>query len=308
MKKILVPTDFSDNAAAAYDYAALLAEKTSATIYLLHILDIPHAAGPLPDADNKATADVHYMMEVMKLIKLRIEKLKNNKVFKSAKVVDIIEIGNVPSKICLAAKKYKADIIVMGTHGVSGFQESFIGSNAERVIRNAAIPVLSVKNRMKNSKISTIVFASDFSKETELVLPAISKIAEIFKARLILMKIVTMVDFQSSHETEKQVEEFRKKNKLFNYSTQIYYAYSKEEGIRNFSENAGADLIALGTHGRHGLAHFFKGSVAEEVVNHASLPVLTLNFHKNLFKSPAKGKSKQKLKTESDWSYQIPSI
>lgn len=281
MKTILVPTDFSEHAAVAYDYAVLLAGKTNATIYLLHILDVPYAA-PLPAGDNKATADVHYMMEIMKFTKLRISKLKNNKVFKNISVIDVIEVGNVSSKIYQAAKKYKADIIVMGTHGVSGFQESFMGSNAERVIRNAEIPVLSVKNKLKSSKISTIVFATDFSREAELVFAAISKIAEIFKARLILMKIVTMVDFQSTRETEQQIEAFRKKNKAYNYSTQIYYAYSREEGIRDFSENAGADMIALGTHGRHGLAHFFKGSIAEEVVNHASLPVLTLNFHKKL--------------------------
>src|ERR1035437_7402838 len=307
MKTIVVPTDFSENAAAAYDYAALLAGKTGATICLLHILDIPYAA-PLPAGDSKATADVLYTMEVMKFTKLRISKLKNNKVFKNVKVIDVIEVGNVPSKICIAAKKYKADMIVMGTHGVSGFQESFMGSNAERVIRNAEIPVLSVKNKMKNSKISTIIFATDFSKETGLVLPAISKISEIFKARLILMKIVTMVDFQSTHETEKQMEAFHKKNKAYKYSTEIYYAYSREEGIRNFSENAKADIIALGTHGRHGLAHFFKGSIAEEVVNHALLPVLTLNFHKKLLKVPAKGNPNQKLKSDSNWVYQIPSI
>jgi len=298
MKTILVPTDFSENAAVAYDYAALIAGKTGATIYLLHILDIPYPAG-----ENKGTVDLHYMMEIMKFTKLRISKHKNNKVFKNVKIIDVIEVGNVPSKICLAANKYKADMIVMGTHGVSGFQESFLGSNAERVIRNAEIPVLSVKNKIKSSKISSIVFAADFSKETEFVLPAISKIAELFNARLILMKIVTMVDFQSTHETEKQIETFRKKNKLFNYSTQIYYAYSREEGIRHFSENAKADIIALGTHGRHGLAHFFKGSIAEEVVNHASLPVLTLNFHKKMLNPSVKGKRKRHLRNNPSWIY-----
>ena len=199
-------------------------------------------------------------------------------------------------------------MIVMGTHGVTGFQESFMGSNAERVIRNAEIPVLSVKTKMKSSKIDSIIFATDFSAETELVLPAISKLSELFKARLVLMKIITMVDFQSTHEAEKQMEAFRKKTKLYNYSTQIYYAYSREEGIRSFSENAGADIIALGTHGRHGLAHFFKGSIAEEVVNHASLPVLTLNFHKKFLKTPVKGKPNQKVKGDPTLVYQIPSI
>ena len=302
MKTILVPTDFSENAAAAYDYAALLARKTGATIHLLHILDVPYAE-PSPDGENKNKVDVHYMMELMKLTKLRISKLKKNKLFKNVNVIDVIEVGNVPSKIYQASKKYKVDMIVMGTHGISGFQESFLGSNAERVIRNAEIPVLSVRDKIKSSKISTIVFATDFSKETELVLPAISKISEMFNARLILMKIITMVDFQSTHETEKQIEEFWKQNKIYKCPTQIYYAYSREEGIRNFAGNAGADIIALGTHGRHGLAHFFKGSIAEEVVNHASLPVLTFNFHKKLLKISVKGKRKPQLRNNPSWIY-----
>jgi nucleotide-binding universal stress UspA family protein len=240
----------------------------------------------------------------MKFTKLRISKLKNSKVFKNVKVIDAIEIGNVPSKIYESAKKYKADMIVMGTHGVSGFQESLLGSNAERVIRNAEIPVLSVRDKIKSSKISIIVFATDFSKETELVLPAVSKISAMFNAKLMLMKIVTMVDFESTHETEKQIEKFWKHNKIYKCPTQIYYAYSKDEGIRDFAANAKADMIALGTHGRHGLSHLFKGSIAEEVVNHASLPVLTFNFHKKLLKESAKGKKrKPSIKNNPSWVY-----
>jgi hypothetical protein len=67
-------------------------------------------------------------------------------------------------------------------------------------------------------------------------------------------------------------------------------------------------MIALGTHGRHGLAHLFRGSVAEDVVSHASLPVLTINFHKKLlnYRTPVQGKKVRQY--DSDFLYQIPSV
>src|ERR1035437_5868691 len=112
MKTILVPTDFSENSSAAYDYAVMLAEKRGATIYLLHIIEAPFES-PSPDGDNNMIADANYMMEVMRFTKLRMAKLKSNKLFKNTKVVDIIEVGSVPSKIYQVSKKYKADMIVI---------------------------------------------------------------------------------------------------------------------------------------------------------------------------------------------------
>ena len=309
MKTIIVPTDFSECSVAAYGYAAFLAEKTGAEIYLMHILDIPASnASTFKSMDKENLGNVPFMMQMMKLIKLRMKKAKAEKVFKNLKIKDIIEIGTIPEKTFAAVKNYKADMIVMGTHGVNGIQEKFIGSNAEKIVRNADIPVLTVKHALKNLRLETILFATDFSKEAELVLPEISKIAELFKARLILTKVVTLNDFEPTSATNEQITSFREKNEIYNYSTQVYYAYSREEGIRQVAENIGADVIALGTHGRHGLAHFFRGSIAEDVVSHASLPVMTLNFHKKLINEKKKIIRNKTARYESDMLYQIPSV
>ena len=120
--------------------------------------------------------------------------------------------------------------------------------------------------------------------------------------------MVTPNKFETTSETEKQIEKFRSKSALYDYSVSIYYADSKEDGIRYAAESSGADIIALGTHGRHGLAHLFKGSIAEDVVSHASLPVLTLNFHKKLMESKATVQKKKIHRYDSDLLYQIPSV
>jgi len=295
MKNILVPTDFSQCAANAYNYAALLAEKTGAVIHLFHTLDIPSSIQATTGKDTTATTgDVQYMMGLMKLTKNRMKKTRNNKVFKDLRINEIIAIGNITGKISAAVKQYKIDLIVMGTHGLSGMQGNIIGSNSEKVVRNADIPVLTVKDSIKEPKIKKILFGTDFSGETKHVLRAVSNITKIFGAELILAKVVTLNDFESTHETEEQINEFRKKSKLFNYTTKIYYAHSREEGIRNVAETLKADIIAMGTHGRHGLARLFQGSVAEEVVSHSALPVLTINLQKKLMGAAVNKEKKRK--------------
>lgn len=309
MKSILVPTDFSECSAAAYSYASLLAERTKATIYLLHVLDIPFPTQSVNGSDEATRLDTHFMMEVMKLTKVRMNKVRNGKAFKNADVYETIELGSITDKVLSAVKKHKIDMIIMGTHGASGLQEKFIGTNAEKIVRNADIPVLSVKHEVKNPKLESIVLATDFSKELEYVLPEVSRVASLLKARLILTKIVTVDKFETSVETEEQIARFRKKNEVYNYSTNIYYADSKEGGIRLAAERAGADMIALGTHGRHGLSHFFRGSIAEDVVSHASLPVLTINFKKAASaSSKVRVQGKKIRQYNSDLLYQIPSV
>ena len=309
MKTILVPTDFSECSCAAFDYAALIAKRSGAQIYLMHILDIPFAkTTSTGDVTTDRNSDVPFMMGMMKVTQAKMKKIKSLPVFKDIDVKDVIEVGSIPEKVFSAVKKYKADMIIMGTHGVSGLQEKFIGTNAEKIVRDVDIPVLTVKDRVKNPKIETIIFATDFSREAEYVLPMISNVAILFEARLILTKIITLNDFETTFETDKQIRKFRNKSKVYNYSTDIYYARTKEEGIRHVANKTAADVIALGTHGRHGLAHFFRGSIAEDVVSRASLPVLTINFHKKLMNGKASSQNGKAHHYDSDLLYQIPSV
>lgn len=306
MKSILVPTDFSECSAAAYSYASLLAEKTNATIYLLHILDISIPSISL-GGEEETTQDTPFMIELMKATRARMQKTRARGEFSNVNVQEIIEVGSISTGVLKAADKYKIDMIIMGTHGANGLQEKFIGANAERIVRNAEIPVLSVKHAVKVPKIEAIIFATDFSAETTEVLPVISDIAWLFQAKLNLVKVITPADFQSSVETDKQIAAFRAQHQAHDYSTCVYYAATKEEGILYGAKATAADIIALGTHGRHGLAHFFRGSVAEDVVSHASLPVLTLNFHRKQINSQAV-QEKANRQYESDFLYQIPSV
>jgi nucleotide-binding universal stress UspA family protein len=323
MKTILVPTDFSECAEHALHYACYIAEKVNARIILLHVL-----ASAQPDvsfseeewmgrgwAGESTDVAVPAMMQLLKSTKKKMSRLMNLPKSKNIYMVDFIEIGNVGATINRAVKKHKADLIVMGTHGTSGLNEIFIGSNAEHIVRDAEVPVLSVKEGAEKPEIKKIVFATDFSEETELIFNSIKNFAEIFNAEVHMVKILTAPSLRKREQINIMFEQLTKEIYYPNISSHIYYHDVREIGIRNFSETIHANLIALGTHGRHGLARFFRGSIAEGLVNHASFPVLTINFHKKQLEEINKGKKfnpeeqiAENIIPETFYSGHIPSI
>ena len=298
MKTILVPTDFSECAEHALKYACVLARKTKAKIILLNVIV----------SDNFETAP--FMMALLKETKKKMNKLKELPIWNKVEMKDFIEVGDVSEKVNAAAKKHKADIIVMGTHGAKGLNDVLIGSNAERVVRDAEVPVLSIQDGKENVQIKNIVFATDFSEETKLVFPFIKLFAEVFEAQCHILKIISDPNFKARNLAKKEGENFLKENGFGKYPITILPDFkSKASGISRFAEVNKTDVIALGTHGRHGLAHFLKGSIAEDVVNYSLLPVLTVNFHKKLLKHAVKIQTlKKKIRFESDIILQIPSV
>jgi hypothetical protein len=88
-------------------------------------------------------------------------------------------------------------------------------------------------------------------------------------------------NFRSSLEIDKRVANFLKKSdgNIENLSNvRVVSDYTIEKGILNFANVIGADVIAVATHGRKGLAHFFEGSVSEDIANHSTLPVMTFKI------------------------------
>ncbi|MEW6467695.1 MAG: universal stress protein [Bacteroidota bacterium] len=285
MRTILVPTDFSECASHALASACRIACRLDSEIILLHV--ISGAEGGLPVNgtgqwnETISSEQVPFMMKFLKETKRKMLRLASTPEFRSIRIKDVVETGDVVKTIRAASVKYGAQAIVMGTHGTKGLNDIFMGSTASRVVRDADIPVISIRDGSIR-KISNIVFATDFSDEANLVFPFIRSFAEAFGANIHLLKILVDFDISGLNAEKRKGQQFEYENNI-SYPVQIiHHMRSKEEGIRRFAGMVGADLIAIGTHGRHGLARFFKGSLAEDVVNHAALPVLTVNFHRKL--------------------------
>ena len=166
----------------------------------------------------------------------------------------------------------------MGSHGASGFQELFIGSNTEKVVRFSDVPVLVIKNETPDFNASKFVFASDFSDEIKAPFAKLVALANTFNSHLDLVMINTPNSFKTTHVAESIMDEFVKGFNLTNYATHIYNDVNVEKGILNFANAVNADLIGMCTHGRTGFSHFFNGSISEDLVNHAVRPVVTFKI------------------------------
>jgi nucleotide-binding universal stress UspA family protein len=140
-KSILVPTDFSESAAAALEYAVTLAEKVGATITLLHSYEIPIVG--FPDGALVPTADIAARITnaAQDGLDATVAKYKGLGI----ELRPMLETGDAREVIPAIAEKVDADLIVMGTHGRRGLSRALLGSVAEAVVRTATRPVLTLR-------------------------------------------------------------------------------------------------------------------------------------------------------------------
>ncbi len=277
MKKIIVPIDFSKHSEYAIKVAAKLAKKNNAQILALHMLEMSDVLLTKTDSEQQLKA-----IYFLKLAEQKFEIFIKKDYLKDVIITPIVKNFKVFSEVNDVAKEQGADLIVMGSHGASGVKEFFVGSNTERVVRNADIPVLVVKNDVVNANFETVVFATDFDEECIKPYIKAAKLFDKFGAILKLLYInLPNEHFRSSVEIEKRIAVFLQKadGNLNKMNDVAYQAdYTVEHGIINYSNKIGADLIAIPTHGRKGVSHFFAGSIGEDIVNHASLPVITFKI------------------------------
>ncbi|MDX1271350.1 universal stress protein [Bizionia paragorgiae] len=276
MNKIIVPVDFSIHSENALKVAAKIASRKDSEIVVVHMMGVN---------DARITKDEEDSVEGLFLIKLtkkRFTEFLDKDYLEGLKVTDIVRNFKVFSEIDDVAKEYGADLIVMGSHGTSGVSEVFVGSNTEKVVRTASVPVLVIKEDTNMSP-SVAVFACDFKVES---LEAYQKVAKMFKLLEIKMHLLYVnlpgQNYKSTNEIEKQIVEFivnlPEEDKILLEDVTIFADYSVEQGVFNFANKVKADLISIPTHGRSGLAHFFSGSIGEDIVNHSKIPVLTVKI------------------------------
>lgn len=274
MEKIIVPIDFSEHSEYALKTAAGLAKKYNAEVLALHMLELSDALLTRTDAQEQRKA-----IFFLELAKKRFDEFLEKDYLKGIKLTPIVKHFKVFSEVNDVAKEHNADLIIMGSHGASGFKEFFIGSNTERVVRNADIPVLVIKNELRDLNLDTVVFATDFDEENIRPYLNASKMFDLLGAKLKLLYVnLPNEHFRSTEEINKRIAEFlfTADGNLDRIADVAYQAdYSVEKGVINYANNIGADLIAIPTHGRKGVAHFFAGSIGEDIANHSSLPVMT---------------------------------
>lgn len=277
MKKIIVPVDFSEHSEFALEAAAMIAQKQGSEIIALHMLEISDAI--LTYSSDEQQTKAFFFLQ---LAEKRFQEFLDKDYLKDVKVTPLVKHYKVFSEVNEVAKDQGADLIVMGSHGASGVKEFLVGSNTEKVVRHSDIPVLVIKHNPILMDFENIVFACDFSEESvEPYLKASKFFSELGSKIHIVYVNLPNIGFRSTAEMQKRVSEFIKKaNGNLEEMADVTYVddYSVEKGILNFANTINADLVAIATHGRKGLAHFFEGSISEDLANHSTLPVMTFKI------------------------------
>lgn len=276
MKKILVPTDFSDQAENALKVAAQLARKFNSEIFLLHLLDLPLEL--IDPIQAGSSGDLPEAIFFMKLAHQRFSNVMKKDYLKGIKVHETVEFDEAFDGIMDISKKYDCDVIIMGSSGADGVKEIFIGSNTEKVVRHSIIPVLVIKKEIPIFNVEKFIFATDLNPET---IPTFQKAVEFghkLKAKIELVMVNTPSKFITTAQMDKKLEIYTADIDKDDYHFTLYNDVNVETGILNYGNKINADLIGISTHGRQGLAHFINGSISEDLVNHAKRPIVTFKI------------------------------
>lgn len=275
MNKILVPVDFSRRSEYAAKLAAKIGKKTSCQIYLLHMIELPTG---IIDMGAGSNFSIPESMMYIRKVKDKLVDYKERIFSPKLDVTYSIRFQNPHEGIHEFAKKIGADLIVMGSQGVSDFDEMIIGSNTEKTVRTSEIPVVVVKTDNEKFKLKTLVFASNYKDENRGAFQKFLNFANQFNAKVHLLKVNTIGKFESTAVSKQRVEDFIKEFDMPKHQIHIYNDTSVVKGIINFSKDIDADLIALCTHGRSGLSHLFNGSITKSLSKSVLRPVITFRL------------------------------
>lgn len=297
IRNILVPVDFSAMSIAAIETAKRIAERFNASVHLAHAHEFFYPAAfsapvspiqPYPvlthdeDSEKRARQKLIGIAKRAGLSPARIHVLDGSPAF---------------DQICRFAKDLPADLIVMPTHGRTGFKRVLLGSTAERIVQHSPCPVYIARRisrgRRNGAAAATrsILVPTDFSRCSLAGLKYAIAFAEMIEAKIILLHVVAYhyttngwVTYELTETTEAAVREAKQQmQKLVgavkfgavHFETVIGHGNAVEK-ICDYARQHDVDLIITSTHGRSGLDHVLMGSVAENVVRRAPCSVLAV--------------------------------
>jgi nucleotide-binding universal stress UspA family protein len=142
LKKILFPTDFSDNSKTAQDYAAAFADQFQAELHVMHVLsDVTMIAEP----GSALALPQNYLLDMKQEAEGALDRMFPDAAQKGRKIVRAFRTGSPYVEIVTYANENNIELIVLGTHGRSAIAHMLLGSIAEKVVRKAPCPVLTVR-------------------------------------------------------------------------------------------------------------------------------------------------------------------
>lgn len=281
MRKILVPTDFSDNAMKACFYAAEIAQKSEATIYLLHVIEpvIDRIRQPYPLHERLEEEIVKNRFSEVNAIRRSVLSL-----FPSIKIESELARGSVATSIFECARKKDADLIVMGTKGATGLKEVFMGSVATDTMVQASLPVLAIPDAYKMEEPDAILLATNHFEEKTTLLKPIIELAKLFSATI---HAVVFVDGQHADESlylfnttqlNHYMEFLKRSFPDVAFKGEVLKGDDFEKTIESYDEKNEVDIIAMIIYPKSFWDRFLRKSITKQMAFHSKIPVLAIPF------------------------------
>jgi nucleotide-binding universal stress UspA family protein len=297
IKRILCPIDFSDYSRRALDHAVAIARWYKATITAVHVDSSIEIVGfPAPMVGVPATWKFSDRAELL----ASLQRFVAAESAPGTSIATVVREGPVLTEILDQAAATSADLIVIGTHGTSGFEHLVLGSVTEKVLRKARCPVLTVPRAHPDAvpagpvAFKRIVCAVDFSDCSLAALKYALSLAQEAGGQLTVVHVLTsqllpdavLADQHLSvlaYQRHREDEALRRLDDAVPASAATYCRVDSTivrgkpwRVIVGLASAQKSDLIVLGVHGRDPVDIMFFGSTAHQVVRHASCPVLTL--------------------------------
>lgn len=302
-KHIMVAVDGSETSDLALNEAICLAISLKAHLYITHVVD------EFPIFNLAMGIDFDRYLKIIREDGLSIldkaqQIAKNKGVSAETKLIEILDTNKkISEKLIQTAETFQIDLLMLGTHGRRGFRRLILGSVAEETIRMSTIPILLVHAKeggsdyylnRKDLSYKRILIATDGSETSDLALNEAIYLAKECEATLHILHVAdefTSKDFIFAkqfiqyqelikchgQEILERSKQYCQKNNMLAEILLIEINNNIElvsEKIIEVTHSLQAELLIVGTHGRSGINRFLLGSIAEEIVRRAPVPVL----------------------------------
>ncbi len=271
MNDLLVGIDFSDCSINALEHALSIARKAKKDIIMVWV-NRPESQKELLtyDSDN-------IIEEVTKRFEELILKYKPD--FKQKMKFEIRE-GKIYRQIVKAAAEHDVSLIVVGTHGASGFEEFWVGSNTNKIISETYIPVISISSKIDiHRELKSIVFPVDSTAETRQKIIFTAVLASYFDAEVHVLALYSA----TSRRVQQRVDKYAKQMLEYLEEEGIKYKHitQRTDNITNstieYAKKIEANLIAIMTEQERSASNILLGPYASQMVNNSPVPVLSIH-------------------------------
>lgn len=277
-KKIVVGIDFSDCSINAFEHAISIAQKAKAGIIMVWVNHLDYSKEIFSVEPKQLGAEVTERFEEM------VEKFSSKLWGKPLEYR--VKKGKVYKEIHEVAQKEDAFLIVIGTHGSSGFEEFWIGSNANRMVSSSKIPVITIRGGVDLGKdLKTIVMPFDSTKITRQKLPMTALLAKYFDSEVHILGLFTSTLDDLRYRVRNyvaQAEDYFKESGI-RYKINYMDADNITEKAIEYAKEVDANLISIMTEQETSTANLLLGPYASQMVNHSPFPVLSIHADKYQF-------------------------